>query len=104
MAANLVFDNIKDLATHLLPVGSSMFLYGSRARGDFHDYSDWDLLVLLDKDKIESTDYDLLYEFNKLGATMDEVFVPIVYTKKQWEQRRGTNFFDNVEKDKIEIV
>lgn len=104
MVTNGVFNNIKKLATNVLPVGSSIFLYGSRARGDFHDYSDWDLLILLDKENIENSDYDLLYEFNKLGATMDEIFVPIVYTKKQWEQRRGTDFFNNVENDKIEII
>ncbi len=33
---------------------AEVVLFGSRARGDFHDESDWDVLVLVNK---EETDF-----------------------------------------------
>lgn len=54
-----ILERIKQLALVVLPQGSSLWLYGSRARGDENQGSDWDLLVLLDKSRITSEDYDL---------------------------------------------
>ncbi len=102
--ANVIFDDIRKTAKSVLPPGSSLYLYGSRARGDFHADSDWDLLVLLDKKNIEDKDYDMLYEFNKLGVTVNELFIPIVYTKEEWNKRRGSAFYHNVETEKIILL
>ena len=44
-----MINHIKQTAANVLPKGSTLYLYGSRARGDYHDDSDWDLLILLDK-------------------------------------------------------
>ena len=49
-----ILERIKQLAIAVLPQGSSLWLYGSRARGDESQSSDWDLLILLDKSKITS--------------------------------------------------
>ena len=35
-----------------------LFLYGSQARDEARPDSDWDILILLDKLKIEVEDYD----------------------------------------------
>ena len=43
---------IKDIAKSAIPSGSKAILYGSRARGDARNDSDWDFLILLDKDKL----------------------------------------------------
>ena len=32
-------------------------LYGSRARGDAREDSDWDILILIDKDRVDGVDY-----------------------------------------------
>lgn len=37
-----------------MPAGSSLLLYGSRARGNAREDSDWDLLILLDKPRLEA--------------------------------------------------
>ena len=67
MDKSQILERIKQLAIAVLPQGSSLWLYGSRARGDECQSSDWDLLILLDKSKITSEDYDLAYFFRKLG-------------------------------------
>ena len=47
MERSQVIDNIRQVAASVLPKGSTLYLYGSRARGDDHEASDWDLLLLL---------------------------------------------------------
>ena len=57
MARNDVIEIIRQVANDVLPKGSELYLYGSRARGDFHDDSDWDLLLLLDKQEKGADDF-----------------------------------------------
>ena len=52
-----VIDNIKQVAGSVLPKGSKLYLYGSRARGDAHEDSDWDLLLLLDQPTTGDADF-----------------------------------------------
>ena len=49
---------IKATAQKAVPAMGSAILYGSRARGDAHKGSDWDILILLDKEKLSQADYD----------------------------------------------
>lgn len=73
---------IKDIAKSAIPSGSKAILYGSRARGDARNDSDWDILILLDKDKLEQTDYDKVsYPFVLLGCDLGTEINPILYTK-----------------------
>lgn len=56
--ANRVLDSIKrSLAEHLPKEGKAL-LFGSQARGDAQVDSDWDILILLNKEKLEPSDYD----------------------------------------------
>ena len=67
MTKATVISSIKEIAGKTLPANSSLLLYGSRARGDNRPDSDWDLLILLDKPKLSSMDYDYGYPFRELG-------------------------------------
>ena len=104
MEKSQVIERIKQLATAVLPNGSSLWLYGSRARGDNNDDSDWDLLILLDKPKITSDDYDLAYFFRELGWDLNAEITPHVYTKNQWSNWTFHPFYKNVEQDKIVLI
>lgn len=53
-----MISHIRQVAEKVLPKGSTLYLYGSRARGDFHEDSDWDLLVLLNKEQRDKDDWD----------------------------------------------
>lgn len=100
-----VINAIKEVAEKALPQRSNLLLYGSRARGDAQEGSDWDLLILLDKAKIESADYDnVAFPFTMLGWNIGEMISPHIYTKKQWASWSYSPFYKNVEQDKIVLI
>lgn len=99
-----VIARIKETAERVLPAGASLWLYGSRARGDASPDSDYDLLILLDKEQIKSADYDNVFALRLLGVDINEEINPTVYSKKQWSQWDFVPFHDNVESDKHIII
>lgn len=71
-------------AVQEIEADAEILLYGSRARGDSLDQSDWDFLILLngkvdDKrtDRIRHRLYEIEWEFG-------EVISSIIRNKKQW--------------------
>lgn len=99
-----VISSIKAIASKTLPVGSTLLLYGSRARGDNRPDSDWDLLILLDKPRLTFSDYGYGYPFSELGWEINEEINAQVYSKKEWDGYQFTPFYKNVEHDKIVLV
>ncbi len=93
--------SIKQVLLSTVPNGK-IILFGSRARGDARDDSDWDLLILLDKPKIETSDFDRIsYPLYELGWKEGEQFSPKLYTTKEWMKRSFTPFYKNIEKEGI---
>ena len=101
MERKQVIDNIRQVAARVLPKGSELYLYGSRARNDWHEGSDWDLLVLLDKPRLEHEDFDKYsFPFIEMGWDIGEDIRPHAYTKDEWFNGPRATFFYNVEEDK----
>lgn len=101
MRHSQVIDNIKQVAKRVLPKGSTLYLYGSRARGDYHEDSDWDLLLLLDKPSVHYKERDELeFPFVDMGWSIGEDVNARVYTKQQWYNGPHSMFYFNVEQDK----
>ena len=99
-----VLESIRKLLAQVLPPNATARLYGSQARGDAHCGSDWDILIVMDKDKLLPDDYDTVtYPLTKLGWELGAEINPIMYTKKEWEQSRITPFYHNVEQDAIAL-
>ena len=97
-----ILDNIKKMLAQILPEHATAKLYGSQARGDARFNSDWDILIVIDKDKLQPDDYDTItYPLTKLGWDLGAEINPIMYTKKEWETSRITPFYHNVERDAI---
>ena len=96
--------SLRALIKQVMPAGTKVFLFGSQARGDVHVESDWDILILLDKEKITSADFDTYaYPLVDLGWQFSEYFSTKLYTFTEWMKRKGTPFFKNVELDAIEL-
>ncbi len=105
MKSSEILEEIKRIAKEVLPKGGQLILYGSRARNEADEDSDWDLLILLDKPKIDRQDRDeVAYPFRALSWEVGELISPIIYTKDNWRKMSFTPFYKNVEQDGIVLV
>lgn len=78
-------------------------LFGSKVRGDFDEYSDIDIFILVKnrkelRDKISDIAADYLYEYNVLIS-------PIVYTLFEYKKNKELDsfFIEQVEKEGIPL-
>ena len=100
-----VINRLKELGKKILPEGASLWLYGSRARGDARPDSDYDLLKLLDKDKITSDDHDRYgYPLRESGWEIWAEINPHIYTRKDWMSWSYSPFYKNVETEKKVLI
>ena len=99
-----IFSEIQSLKRQLLP-NERMILFGSQARDDAHEESDWDLLVLLNREKRTfREDYNEYgYPFSEIGDKYDTLISVIIRNKKDWESRPSLLKY-NIEHEGIEIV
>ncbi len=95
--------SLQTLAKELLPAGSRVALYGSRARGDFRVDSDWDLHIIIPGDDHITYQEDSRYgyPFFELGLKFGEIVNARVYTVADWLKRSFLPFYKNVETDKV---
>ncbi len=84
---------------------AEIFLYGSRARGDNHPDSDWDILVITPRDKI-TLDYEseLRDPIIDIELETGQIISLIVYSRSDWsEKMMFSPFYSNVKKEGIKI-
>jgi predicted nucleotidyltransferase len=79
-----VLDTFKTLLSKRISL-YKMILFGSRARGDATQYSDMDVLIILDKTPDEQ-DLDYISDCAwEAGFEHGIVVVPVVFSKDEWE-------------------
>ena len=87
----------------ILP-NEKVILFGSQARGDAREDSDWDLLVIVNADSTNLDDeIRYAYPFTKLGWTHNIDMNVLLYAQSDWEKRNFMPFYKNILKDGIEI-
>lgn len=100
-----LIEDIISKASEILPRGSEMSIFGSRARNEAREDSDWDLHILIPGEEQLSLEdigrYSLPFE--NIGLKFMEIVSPNVYTYKGWLKRKFLPFYKNVENDKIII-
>lgn len=98
-----ILDRIRTTLRSIAP-GAKAMLFGSRARGDAREDSDWDILILIDKDRVGNNDFDeIAYPLVELGWTIGECISPVMYTWKDWLKYSFSPFFHNVKKEGVEL-
>ncbi len=105
MPESSIIQRIQSMGKQILPEGSNLWLYGSRARGDNRADSDWDLLVLLNRPHKEDTDFATIsYPLMELGFDLGQYFSVHTYSQQEWDKMSFLPFYKNVEHDKIQLV
>ena len=95
-----ILNQIKKIVAEREP-SAKIYLYGSRSRGTSTNESDWDLLILLDKENISTEEEQkITYPLYDLEFDTGEVISPMIYSKKEWNSKyKITSFYKNVMKE-----
>jgi predicted nucleotidyltransferase len=106
MRRNSYIKQIKDVVNKVVP-DAEVILYGSEARGDAHEDSDIDLLILVDQETLTYNEViditDPLYDL-EIQNNCNVSISPLVYTRKQWYNRPfQTPFFINVMNEGVRL-
>ncbi len=99
-----IIDKIIGMANAKYP-DSEIYLYGSQARGDAKNLSDWDLLILLNSKKISfDLETELMDEFYELELETGEIMSPLIYSKTDWIRNHlFTTLYENIKNEGIKI-
>jgi len=99
-----IINLIKQLGREILPKDAELLLFGSQARNDERPDSDWDLLILINGERISNDDFNqMVFPFISLGWSLNVEINPVAYTYGQWQQRRITPFYKNVTAEGIRL-
>jgi predicted nucleotidyltransferase len=82
---------------------ATIILYGSFALGDNKEFSDIDILILLDQEKITYSDETRIkYPLYDLEYDTGNVISQLIFTKNDWETRHSvTPFYKNVKREGV---
>ncbi len=100
-----ILNAFREKAIEILPHGSRLALFGSRARGDARPDSDWDLHILIPgEEKIPWSQWDAYaWPSGEIGRSLDETVNASLYSFAGWLKRSFLPFYKNVEKDAVII-
>ncbi|MEN8157324.1 MAG: nucleotidyltransferase domain-containing protein [Bacteroidota bacterium] len=93
---------VKSKITEIDP-DARIILFGSRARGDFYEDSDWDFLILTKlsvNQDLKNRISDSLFETE---LETENVLTGLVHNMDSWSSYSNTPVFKNISRDGIEI-
>lgn len=100
-----MMERLRAVARHVIPANGQAWLYGSRARGEAREDTDWDILILLPQMAITTQDDSrVAYPFVEEGWRNGAAVNTQVYTYEEWQKRDFTQYHHNVEHDKISLL
>lgn len=104
MSQKDIIQGMRKIASTVLPAGAEALLFGSRARGDAHKDSDWDVLILIGGERATSEDFDkYAYPFVNYGWSVGEQINPLIYSFSDWDRRKITPFYKNVQAEGVSL-
>jgi uncharacterized protein len=80
---------------------ATIILFGSRARGDFNETSDWDLLILLNTPVDEVLKTKIRIKLFETELETDQVISTIIHSTQNWENLNITPFYEIIKKEGV---
>ncbi len=80
-----------------------VILFGSRARGDNNNFSDWDFLVLVSQEANERLKSQIRDSLIDIELEAGQVISTVIYSQAQWPNYQITPLFQNIEKEGLEV-
>ncbi len=75
---------------------AQVVLYGSRARGDFRNDSDWDILIILSLAETEAIKKRIRDELYLAEIDHNKAISSLIYSKKTWNNLIATPLYKNI--------
>ena len=100
---SIILSRIKTLVREIDPT-ADVILYGSRARGDEHPDSDWDLLFLVNSKT--DLDYERIFRHRLYEIELEsgEALSITVHNKNEWKSKHWmTPLYQNIAKEGLRI-
>ncbi len=102
--SSFIISSLKHIV-HQYDPHATIILFGSRARGDYHEESDWDFLILT---HIQESDFlkekirkEILYE---IEFKTDQHISTIFHNKEVWQKdHQVTNLFKSIAEEGIVV-
>ena len=84
---------------------AEVILFGSRARGDFRPDSDWDVLILLNKPKIDYHEKRLIRkQLYQVELESEQSISAFVFSSSEWySNQKDTPLFESVESEGLHL-
>ena len=104
MSSKDIIQGMRALASEVLPKGADAILFGSRARGDARQDSDWDILILIRGGKATGEDFErFAYPFVDYGWSVGQRINPLIYSYNDWNKRNFTPFYKSVQSEGVSL-
>jgi Nucleotidyltransferase domain. len=99
-----IVQKVKEAVTRIEP-SAEIILYGSRARNDYREGSDWDFFVLVDGEVDYIRTDKIRHQLHEIEWDTGEVLCAIVRSKSEWAdpQNEIIPLFKNIRLEGIKI-
>lgn len=97
---NRISENI-----HKADPSAEAYLFGSRARGDYHNNSDWDILILVNENKV-TNEIEVKFRSDLYDIELEsgQIISMFIYPKYYWNETLVYSpLYKNVSKDGIRL-
>lgn len=90
-------------AVHTIDPAAKVILFGSRARGEAREDSDWDFLILTTQIVTPELEDEFRRKLYDLELKYEQVISSVIENDKNWENYLNSEFYKNVHADGIEV-
>ena len=84
--------------------GARVILFGSKARDESHQNSDWDFLILIKNPASDELHDEIREQLYSIELSTGEVISSIIESEQGWLKYMKSEFYRNVSREGVEIV